>query len=96
MPMIRYDVKNDDIAEALRGTCGNIQQAAMRLGCGDGLIHRWLRGVRAEPEDIENLKLENPCSCCGIREKSGRFLCSVCYVTAEDGQIYPVTRVCLV
>lgn len=98
MPMIRYDVRNEDIASALRGTEGNIQQAADRLGCGDGLIHRWLQGVREEPEDLSRhlaqLTPENVCTCCGIRERSGRFLCGICFTTVENGQVYPETRVC--
>ena len=100
MPMIRYDIKNDEIAEALRETNGNITNAAMRLGCGDGLIHRWLRGVREEPEDLAahlaRLTPGNTCTCCGIRERSGRFLCGVCFSGATCGEIYPVTAICAV
>ncbi len=98
MPMIRYDIKNSEIAEALRSTRGNIMQAAERLDCGDGIIHRWLRGVRVEPAELaeltKGLTEANTCTCCGIRKRSGWFLCTECFTSVGNGEIYPETRIC--
>jgi len=93
MPMIRWDVRNEDIAEALAGAKGNITQAARALGCGDGLVHRWLDGLRVERKDLERIAeipVDKRCTCCGIRERNGRFLCPVCFSNGDVGRLYPL------
>lgn len=98
--LIRWDVRNEDISEALAAAKGNITQAARVLGCGDGLVHRWLKGLRVEKGDLDSIAAipeKERCTCCRMRRKSGKFLCGVCFKDGDVGRLYPLNdNVCAV